>query len=236
MQHSQIRRLSADRYPPRALAVLLAVIGFMTSACAILWLCHDARDYELHAVARAISNGEPVSNEALARAVITGVTLERAGDASSLDLSDAGLTTTYLAQRNNASPQMLAPLLATDERFLHERLAKAPADGYSWLRLAIVHNARVGVDPLTDRALMMSWLVTSREISVMWPGLKFRIALWNKLSVEQHREAADLVVGIWHKPPDRDALRHYVLSLWPETRISLLSLVADPQVYAALRT
>ena len=152
----------------------------------------------------------------------------------SSDLDDAGLVAALFADHNRANRLMAPALLATAEHLLRERLALAPADGNSWLRLAFVHTARFGLDPLARQALRMSWLVTPREFAVLWPALKFHMNHWQELTAEEQDTAADLVVGLWHKPPERDALRHYLAGLPPGQRKALLARIADPAAGAAL--
>jgi hypothetical protein len=80
----------------------------------------------------------------------------------------------------------------------------------------------------------MSWLVTPREFSVMWPGLRFRMDHWQELTVEEQFAAADLVAGLWHKPPERDALRHYLAGIPADRRKVLLTRIVDPAAAKAL--
>ncbi len=213
--------------------ILLALaLGLVTHAT--VWLWYDFHTYSLHAVAREIREDKPVSTVALARVIPNALAQDAAHGLGPSDLDDAALIVSLFADRNRANRLLAPALLATAEHLLRERLALAPADGNSWLRLAFVRTARFGLDPLARQALRMSWLVTPREIAVMWPGLKFRMDHWSALTTEEKDAAADLAVGLWHKPPERGALRDYLATLPAAQRNELLTLMADPQARVAL--
>ncbi len=210
------------------LALSLAIIGISGN---LLW--HDLALYRLHAVAKAIRFGEPVSTKALAQVLPQAIAWDQAQALNASDLDDAALVMSLFAERNRGS--FLAPsLLLTAEKLLKERVAAAPADGNSWLRLAYIRTARVGLDPFAHGALRMSYLTTPREFSVIWPSLKFRVDHWGLMSIEEQFAAADLAAGIWHKPPERAALKSYLAALPPGLRSTLLADIIDSEARAAL--
>lgn len=211
------------------LVVALAITAHSTN---LLW--HDLALYRLHAVAHAIRFGEPVSNIELARLIPQALAWDRAHALNSADLDDAAQVVSLFAARNRRNSFLSPSLLATAESLLKERLAVAPADGNSWLRLAFVRTARVGLDPLAHDALRMSWLVTPREFPVMWPSLVFRVAHWSELTTEEQFAAADLAAGLWHKPPERGALKRYLAHLPPQLLATLLADIIDPVAQAGL--
>jgi len=65
----------------------------------------------------------------------------------------------------------------------------------------------------------MSWLVTPREFSVMWPSLKFRSSHWADMTVEEQFAAA---------------LRRYLAQLPPQLLATLLADMTDADARAAL--
>ncbi|MGC9953113.1 MAG: hypothetical protein ABSD21_02390 [Rhizomicrobium sp.] len=212
----------------------MLAFGVCLVAYATDWLWHDLQVYRLHAVAHDIREGKPFTNAELAGALPSAIDLDRMHGLRASDLDDAGQVASLFADRNRAN-RLLAPALqATAEHLLRERLALAPADGNSWLRLAFVRTARFGLDPKAKQALRMSWLVTPREFAVMWPALKFRMNHWQELTAEEQDTAADLAVGLWHKPPERDALRRYLADFPPGQRRALLARIVDPAAGAAL--
>ena len=210
------------------LALSLAIIGISGN---LLW--HDLALYRLHAVAKSIRFGEPVSTRSLAQVLPQAIAWDQAHALNASDLDDAALVMSLFAERNRGS--FLAPSLQlTAEKLLKERVAAAPADGNSWLRLAYIRTSRVGLDPLAHGALRMSYMTTPREFSVIWPSLKFRVDHWGQMSIEEQFAAADLAVGIWHKPPERAALKGYLASLPPGLRSSLLADMIDSEARTAL--
>jgi hypothetical protein len=221
--------------PDQIAALFAMALGACVACFSICWLLHDREIYRLHALAQDISYGRPVADAELAGALITAIDLNKTGDLDPTDLNDAGLVATTFAQRNASRPLILPSLLAVAEQLLRSRLEKAPADGNSWLRLAAVRTARFGLDALSLRALTMSWLVAPREFSLMWPSLEFRVSHWQELPLDQRREAADLVTGLWHKPPEQDRLKRYILNLPVDTRRSMVNLLSDRDVIAGLR-
>ena len=198
------------------------------------WLLHDLKVFRLHGVARDIREGKSVAETELANVLSEALVLDRAQELRSSDLDDAALVASLFADHNARNPVQAPALFATAERLLRARLALAPADGNSWLRLAFVHTARFGLDTQARQALRMSWLVTPREFSVMWPGLRFRMDHWQELTVEEQFAAADLITGLWHKPPERDTLRHYLAGIPADRRKVLLTRIVDPTAANAL--
>ncbi len=197
----------------------------------MLW--HDLAFLPLHAAAHDIRFGKVVSNSRLAGVVPGTLAADQTGALRAADVDDAALVVSLFAVRERGT--FLAPALrATAEHLLEERLALAPADGNSWLRLAFIRTARVGLDQRAHDALRMSWLVTPREFPVMWPSLKFRVGHWAGMTTEEQFAAADLVAGLWHKPPERDALRTYLAHLPPQLLGTLLADMTDPDARAAL--
>jgi hypothetical protein len=210
------------------LAVALGLIGLSADL-----LYRDLGLYRLHAVAKAIRFDKPVTDQDLARAVSQAIAWDRAAALNPSDADDAALAASLFAERNRTS--FLAPALyQTAENLLKERLTQAPADGNSWLRLAYIHTAHAGLDGLSRAALRMSIETTPREISVMWPGLKFRVDHWAQMTVPEQFAAADLVTGLWHKPPERAALKNYLDKLPPHLLSSLLSDMIDPDARSAV--
>lgn len=221
------------RTPPLYAWLLLAFAALVVGLSAdFLW--HDLTYFRLHGVAHAVRYGEPVATAQLARVVPQAIAADEAGALNAFDLDDAGQVVSLFAIRNRGNVVLAPALLATAEKLLKERLARAPADGNSWLRLAYVRTARIGLDPLAHEALRMSWLVTPREFSVLWPGLKFRVAHWPRMTVEEQFAAADLAAGLWHKPPERAALRDYLAHLPPQLLSTLLADITDGEARAAL--
>ncbi|HXC56180.1 MAG TPA: hypothetical protein VNU97_12855 [Rhizomicrobium sp.] len=198
------------------------------------YLRHDLALYRLHAVAHAIRFGEPVTTAQLAQVSTQAIDWDRTQALDASDLDDAAQVVSLFAERNRGNAFLAPALLATAEKLLKERVAAAPADGNSWLRLAYIRAAMVGLDPLAHDALRMSWLVTPREFSVMWPSLKFRSSHWADMTVEEQFAAADLAAGLWHKPPERDALRRYLAQLPPQLLATLLADMTDADARAAL--
>ncbi len=222
----------AWRARPAAFALLAFALGLIVLSGGLLR--HDLALYRLHAVAKAIRFGEPVSNAGLAQAVQQAIVGDQDHVLNASDLDDAAQVASLFAERNRAS--FLAPSLQlTAENLLRARLAEAPADGNSWLRLAYVRTARIGLDPLAHAALRMSWLATPREFAVMWPSLRFRVAHWDRLTIEEQFAAADLVAGLWHKPPERDALQRFLAQLPPHLLSSLMADMVDSEARAALQ-
>ena len=209
------------------LALGLGLVGLSAD-----FLHHDLGLYRLHAVAKAIRFGNPVTDRDLALAVSQAQIWDRHGALNASDADDAALAASLFAERNRTS--FLAPALyQSAETLLKERLALAPADGNSWLRLAYVHAAHIGrtstgLDGLAHAALRMSFETTPREISVMWPSLRFRVDHWSQMTQQEQFAAADLVTGLWHKPPERAALKAYLDKLPPHLLSSLLSDMIDP--------
>ena len=217
---------------PLAWTLLGLALAIVTLSGDLLW--HDVALYRLHAVAHAIRFGERVTKAQLALAASDAIRGDDQGNLNAADLDDAAQVVSLLADNNRGNAFLAPALLATSESLLRKRLALAPADGHSWLRLAYVRTARVGFDPLAHDALRESWLVTPREFTVMWPSLKFRIAHWFKLTVEEQFAAADLVAGLWHKPPEREAIRQYLAKLPPQLTGTLLTDMTDAEARAAL--
>ena len=205
----------------------LALAGLVLLAYATVWLWHDSAVYRLHGVARNIRFGHSVTSEDLAQAASDALALDRNGMLRSDDIDDAAQVLFQFSMRKSGS--FLKPaLLEATEALLRRRLALAPADGNSWLRLAYVHTAHIGLDQFAHAALRMSFETTPREISVMWPSLKFRVDHWNQMTVQEQFASADLVTGLWHKPPERVALKAYLNKLPPHLLSSLLSDMIDP--------
>lgn len=212
--------------------MLVLALGVVAVSGDFLW--HDLALYRLHAVAHAIRFGEPVTTAQLAQVIPQAIAWDQAHALSASDLDDAAQVVSLFAQRNRANAFLAPALLATAEKLLKERLALAPADGNSWLRLAFVRTGRSSLDPLAHDALRMSWLVTPREFTVLWPSLKFRTAHWSEMTVEEQFAAADLAAGLWHKPPERDALKSYLAKLPPQLMSTLLADMTDGEARAAL--
>jgi hypothetical protein len=211
--------------------LLLLAIALIAVSGDLLY--HDLALYRLHAVAKSIRFGEPVTTTELAQVLPQAISWDRDGALNASDLDDAALAMSLFAERNRSS--FLAPsLFLTAEKLLKERLAKAPADGNSWLRLAYIRTEHVGMDTLAHDALRMSWEVTPREYPVMWPSLKFRVDHWSQMTVQEQFAAADQVTGLWHKPPERAALRAYLAKLPPQLRSTLLADMTDSQARSAV--
>ena len=213
-------------------SMLVFASGVVALSSNFLW--HDLALYRLHSAAHAIRFGEPVTTSQLAQVISKVIDWDQAQDLNANDLDDAAQAVSVFANRNRGNVFLSPALLATAEKLLKERVALAPADGNSWLRLAYVRTARVGLDQLAHDALRMSWLVTPREFSVMWPSLKFRSAHWPEMSVEEQFAAADLAAGLWHKPPERDAIKDYLAKLPPHLLATLLADMTDAEAQAAL--
>ena len=57
---------------------------------------------------------------------------------------------------------------------------------------------------------------------------------WQELTVDEQFAAADLVTGLWHKPPERGSLRHYLAKIPADRRQVLLTRIVDPVAAKAL--
>jgi len=220
----------------RVLVATLLALALGLSSYAVLWLTREGGLIGLHAVARDIRYGRLVPVTEIARLMPRIIAKDTRRDLSADDLDDAALIASLFAEQQRSNRIAAPALWAVAEQLIRERLARAPADGNSWLRLSYVRTQRFGLDVVARQALRMSWLVTPREFSVMWPSLKFRIEHWADLTADEKGAAADLMVGLWHKPPARADVIAYWARLSVNQRSELLSLMRDPLCKKALTT
>jgi hypothetical protein len=207
-----------------ALAILLGGARQLSNAAEVLVFDTAAKD---------IHDGVRVPRAVLAPLAIKAFALNADGKLHGTALEDASIVAGAFALSPDVSPVVRPAMLISAENIVRARLAEAPADPHAWIRLAVLHDARLGLDATVLEALRMSRLTGRREFAVMWPSLKFRVAHWDALPPEEKDAGSDIVAGLWRRA-SRGDLVAYFIGLPRVMRGNLLASMTDPDARTAL--
>jgi hypothetical protein len=183
--------------------------------------------------AKNIHDGIPVARTTLASLASKAFTLNAEGKLHGAALEDASIVAGAFALSPDVAPVVRPAMLVSAENVVRARLAEAPADSHAWIRLVVLRDARLGLDATALEALRMSRLTGRREFAVMWPSLRFRVAHWDALPVEERDAASDIVAGLWRRASRPDLIAYFT-SLPPTMRGKLLASMTDPDARTAL--
>lgn len=217
----------------KAVAVAGLVLALAILAGGVRQLSDAGEALAFDATAKSIHDGIPVPRTALASLASRAFSLNADRKLHGAALEDASIVTGAFALSPDVAPVVRPAMLISAENVVRARLAEAPADSHAWIRLAVLRDARLGLDATTLEALRMSRLTGRREFAVMWPSLRFRVAHWDGLPPEERDAASDIVAGLWRRASRPDLIAYFT-SLPPTMRGKLLASMTDQDAKTAL--
>ena len=188
---------------------------------------------EFDETAKDIHDGVLLTPSTLARQSADAIALNEQGALHGGALEDASIITTAFALSPDLAPVLRPGVLVSAEAINRTRVAEAPADSHAWIRIVMLHSARLGIDPFVLEALRMSRLTGPREFAVMWPSLRFRVEHWQQLPDAERDGASDIAAGLWLRASRPDLIA-YFRSLTPDLRAKLLDRMTNSKAKAAL--
>jgi hypothetical protein len=223
--------VSGRIFKPAAITGLVISLAIVAGG---IWMIRNAdHALEFDAAAKAIHDGIDVPPSLLSRLSADAVVSNGQGALHGTALEDASIVTTAFALSPDLAPVLRPAVLISAEAVNRARVAEAPADSHAWMRIVMLHTARLGIDPFVLDALRMSRFTGPREFAVMWPSIRFRVEHWQQLPDEEKVAASDIAAGLWRRASRPDLIA-YFKSLTPDMRAKLLERMSDSKAKAAL--